>query len=225
MIEPVSSDSHRCLPPIDDHRPGWVILSRISLILRHIIVYRTCLEGVHALMDKVTLGDSYFAPSDLPVWYPPIDDHHRGWVMLPRISLILRHILVGLASSGLHRRRSSSVEQIHGWVTLTRISLIIHDQWPGHAPSDSTHWWPSPRLSNFTSYFTLITSYPSRTCIVKLWWTKSRLSDFDSYFTHYIIVGLASSCIIGLASKAFTLWWTRFDEQSHGQGSYFAYHQ
>ena len=71
---------------------------------------------------------------------PFIDDHHHGWVILPCISLILRHVLVRLVSSDLPRRRSRSDEQSHVWVILTCISLIIQQIWQGPAPLDS-HWW------------------------------------------------------------------------------------
>ena len=90
----------RWLPSIDAHRHGWVILSRISLTLNHILVL-----------------------SDLPRRLSCSDEQSHGWVILSRISLTLNHILV---LSDLPRRLSCSDEQSHGWVILTRISLILN---------------------------------------------------------------------------------------------------
>ena len=144
----------------------WWPSSRLSNFTPYVIFcadlyHRTCLEGVHALVNKVTVRDSYFAYYAIDMaetctvgltsmasthWWPSSSE-------LPRISVILRHIPVGLASSGLHLRRSPSDEQSHGWIILTRISLIIKLIWPRYTASDSTNWWPSSRLSNFTSNF------------------------------------------------------------------------
>ena len=148
---------------------------------------RTCLEGVHALMNTVTVEWFWLvchlwpgpAPSDWHGWSPSIDDNRHGWVSLPRISLILRQILVGLILSDLPRRRSCSDEQSHGCVILTRISLIIQQIWPGPASSNSPRRLPG-MSRDFTSYCPHFTSYPRQTSI------------------------------IGLASKVYTLWWAKW---------------
>ena len=150
------SDSSRKLSPIDDRCQGWMIFTSY---FAYITSYPNlaCLEGVYALMKKSRLGefDSYFT-------FYPIDmagistiglTHLEGFYPLcpssrlndlPRISLILRRILVGLVSSDLSRRRSRFNEQSHGWVIMIRtcISLIIQQIWPGTAPPDSPRLLP-----------------------------------------------------------------------------------
>ena len=126
----------------------------------YITSYRwTCLKRIHALMNTVTVEWFWLvchlwpgpAPSDSHRWLPSIDDNRHGWVSLPRISMILRKILVGLVLSDLPRRRSCADEQSHGWVILTRISLIIQLIRSEPASSNSPRWLPDT-LKDFIAY-------------------------------------------------------------------------
>ena len=154
MIGHVPSDSPRCFPPIANHRHGWIILPCTSLILRHILGElvssdlprrRSCSDeqshGRVILTHILLIIQSIWPqPSDSPHWLPPIDENHHGCMILPRISLLLLHILLGLVLSDLPRRRSCSDKQSHGWVILTHISLIIQYIWLRTVPSDSSRW-------------------------------------------------------------------------------------
>ena len=145
--------------------------------------HRACLDGVHALMNKVMaewfwlvfrfLSNRSIWPGlahrDSLWWLPPIDDHRQGWVILPHIPLLLRHILLGLVSSD----------------TTKAFTL----------------WWTKSRLSDFDSYFTYYPTNMAGTCIIglasmtsALWWSSSRLGDITSYFA-YITSFSSRTCL------------------------------
>ena len=96
------------------------------------------------------------------------------------------------------QRFSPTVQQMYD-MTCT-IGLIL---------TSFSHWWPSSRLSDFTSYFTYVTSHSRRTFpegVQMFWWTKSWSSDFDTYFAYYPI-DMAETWAIEITSMASTHWW------------------
>ena len=148
-------------------------------------------------------------------------DHHHSWVILPRISLILPHILVWLVLSDFPRRISRSEEL--DWVILIRISLIIQQIWPGPVPSDSSQWLPSVDDHRHCSviylefrldYIGLVLSDLHR-----------RLLHSDEHSHGWVILTcislMAGTYTIGLSSMASIHWWqsSRLSEFT----SYFAY--
>ena len=142
----------------------------------------------------------------------PTDDHHHGWVILPRISLKVCHILVRLVSSDLPRRCSRSDKQICDLYVTYYPADMVGTVAMGLTSMAFIHRWQLSWLSKFISYFAYIKSFPGRTCIVgllskafMLWRTESRLSYFDSYFTYYP-KDMAETWIIGLTLMVSTYW-------------------
>ena len=158
---------------------------------------RTCIVWLVPKAFTLWWTKSRLNDFDLFFTYYPADNNRHGWVSLPRISLILRHILVGLVVSDLPWRRSRSDEQSQSWVVLTRISLIIQQIWMGSASSDTSRWRPHIDhhrhcWGNLPRIFHFFLSYHRQTSIIALaskaymlWWTKWRLKYFDAKFADY----------------------------------------
>ena len=178
---------HRSHLTVDDHRHSWVILPRILRILPYILGglvssdlprRRSCCdEQSHG---RVILTHSYRYSRDLsnsPRQLPPIDDHCRSCVNLPRISLILCHIQIGLVSSGLTRRLSRTDEQSHRLLILTCISLLTKHIWPVLAPSDTSRWLPP--IHDRHQHRVILSRISS---IIQQTWPGSTPSDSSRWF-------------------------------------------